>query len=300
MSMGISKVKIIAVAAVALVAATGAASGLQSAEDDGRVIMAEFADVSPILAGQQVKVKGVTVGEIGEPNYLPDRKLSLVPLHVDARALPVHTDATAKVAPLSLLGERYIDLDPGTAGAPELPRNQSITADRTGQAQDLQDILDTLDDPTAAGLASLVTTLGQGTDGNGENIQMTLAALAPAMGDTNKLVSVLSDQNELLGRVVDQVQPVTSALAADDGRKLDGLVGSAKSLLATTAQRDAQLRATLTELPSTLSAARQTLADLTGTAQSASVTLGNLRPTTDNLVAISQELQAFADSADPA
>jgi phospholipid/cholesterol/gamma-HCH transport system substrate-binding protein len=221
-------------------------------------------------------------------------------MRVDAAALPVHTDATARVAPVSLLGERYIDLDPGTPAAPELPRDQRITMDRTGQVQDLQNILDTLDDPTSASLAALVTMLGQGTENNGENVQKTLAALAPAMGDTDQLVKVLADQNELLGRVVDQVQPVTTALAADDGRTLDGLVGSAKSLLATTAQRDAQLRATLTELPSTLAAARQTLADLTGTAQATTVTLGNLRPTTDSLKDISAELQAFADSADPA
>jgi phospholipid/cholesterol/gamma-HCH transport system substrate-binding protein len=262
--------------------------------------MAEFSDVSPILVGQQVKVHGVTVGKVGEPNYLPNRKIALVPLYLDATALPVHTDATARIAPLSLLGERYVNLDQGTPSAPDLPMNASITVDHTGQDQDLQSILDTLDDPTAASLAALVTTLGQGADGNGANIQKTLAALEPAMKNTDQLVKVLSDQNELLGQVVDQVQPVTSALAADNGKTLDGLVGSATALLNSSADRDAQLRSTLAELPSTLATAQQTLADLTGTSQAATTTLGNLRPTTDNLAQISQELGTFADSANPA
>jgi phospholipid/cholesterol/gamma-HCH transport system substrate-binding protein len=292
--------RMVAVAAVAVLAATGAASGLAASQDSGRVIMAEFTDVSPILAGQQVKVHGVTVGQVGAPSYLPDRKIALVPLHVEAAALPVHTDATAFVAPISLLGERFIDLDTGSADAPVLPVTSAITTRHTGQKQDLQAILDTTDDPTAASLAAMVTTLGQGAEGNGENIRKTLAALAPAMNDTDRLVSVLAEQNELLGGVVDQVTPVTQALAADDGRRLDGLVDSATSLLATTAQRDAQLRSTLEELPSTLASARRTLGDLTGTANAATATLHDIRPLTDNLVAVSDELTTFSNSADPA
>ncbi|OLL74655.1 MCE family protein [Pseudonocardia sp. Ae168_Ps1] len=179
---------------------------------------------------------------------------------------------------MSLLGERFLDLRTGDPAAPELPMDGVIGVDRTGQEEDLQNILDTLDDPTAGSLAALVTTLGQGTANNGENVQKTLAALGPAMTDTDQLVSVLADQNELLGRVVDQVEPVTGALAVDEGRRLDGLVASTTSLLGTTAARDAQLRGTLQELPGTLAAARATLGELAGTAQSTSVTLGNPAP----------------------
>lgn len=299
MILGFSRWRVLTVALVALVAGTGAAAGIGNAED-GRIVITEFADVSPILSGQQVKINGVTVGEVGEPQFDPERKLAQVPLRVDARALPIHSDATARVAPVSLLGERFIALDTGTPGAPELPMDGVLGVEQTGQDADLQNILDTLDDPTAGSLAALVTTLGQGTANNGENVRDTLAALGPAMTDTDQLVGVLADQNELLGRVVDQVEPVTGALAVDQGRRLDGLVASTTSLLNTTAARDAQLEGTLKELPGTLAAARATLGELTGTAQSTAVTLGNLRPTTDNLVQISQELQRFADSADPA
>ncbi|ALL82190.1 hypothetical protein AD017_15205 [Pseudonocardia sp. EC080619-01] len=299
MTLGFSRLRILVIATVAIVAGTGAAAGIGNSED-GRILITEFADVSPILAGQQVKINGVTVGEVGEPQFDPVRKVAQVPLRVDARAMPVHTDATVRVAPVSLLGERFLDLRTGDPAAPELPMDGVIGVDRTGQEEDLQNILDTLDDPTAGSLAALVTTLGQGTANNGENVQKTLAALGPAMTDTDQLVSVLADQNELLGRVVDQVEPVTGAFAVDEGRRLDGLVASTTSLLGTTAARDAQLRGTLQELPGTLAAARATLGELAGTAQSTSVTLGNLRPTTDNLVQISEELHRFADSADPA
>ena len=192
MTLGFSRWRVLTVGLVALVAATGAAAGLGNAEN-GRIVIAEFADVSPILSGQQVKINGVTVGEVGEPQFLPDRKIAQVPLRVDASALPIHSDATARVAPVSLLGERFINLNTGSPASPELPQGAVLGVERTGQDADLQNILDTLDDPTAGALAALVTTLGQGTANNGENVQKTLAALGPAMTDTNQLVSVLSD-----------------------------------------------------------------------------------------------------------
>lgn len=297
---GISKTRMIAVVMVALFGATGAYSGWEAKESAGRVVMAEFTDVSPIIAGQQVKVHGVTVGEVGEPSYDAKRKVALVPLHVNASALPVHRDATAQVEPISLLGERFVSLDAGSANAPELGIQESIKTTSTGRNEDLQSVLDTLDDPTAAGLGALVTTLGQGANGNGENIQKAITAIVPSLTDTDKLVRVLRDQNKLLGSVIDRAAPVTSSIAAAGGSRLDHLVNSTHGLLGTTAVRDDQLKAMLRELPGTLSAARQTLGDLAGTADSAGKALGNMRPTTDNLEEIAHELDVFADSAQPA
>lgn len=297
---GISKARIAAVVAVAMFGATGAFSGYAAQESTGRVIMAEFNDVSPIISGQQVKVLGVTVGEVGEPSYDAERKVALVPLHVDASALPIHQDATATVAPVSLLGEVFIDLDTGTPGAPVLGGQGLIPVTSTANEPNLQAALETLDDPTAASLAALVVTLGDGLYANGTDVQETISALEPSLRDTDQLVTVLEEQNDLLGGVIDRVEPVTTAIAADEGKTLDRLVASTTALLGTTAAQDAQLRATLAELPSTLAEAEATLAELTGTSGAAATTLGDLRPTTDNLVEISNELQAFADAADPA
>lgn len=298
--LGQSRVRVAAVALVALFGATGASFGYAAQASSGRVVMAEFTDVSPIVPGQQVKVHGVTVGQVGEPSFDAERGLALVPLYVDASAMPVHDDASASVAPVSLLGERYIDLHTGSPDAPELGLMDAIPATATSQDEDLQAVLDTLDDPTAASLAALVGTLGQGFDNNGEEVQAAITALEPAMTDTDALVRVLAEQNELLGSVVDRVEPVASAVAADGGARLDGLVASATDLLATTAERDAALQGTLAELPGTLTEARTTLDDLSGTATTTAATLQGIRPVTDDLRELSLELQAFADSADPA
>ena len=54
-TLGFSRWRILAVGLVALLAGTGAAAGISNAES-GRIVIAEFTDVSPILAGQQVKI----------------------------------------------------------------------------------------------------------------------------------------------------------------------------------------------------------------------------------------------------
>jgi phospholipid/cholesterol/gamma-HCH transport system substrate-binding protein len=296
-----SKARVAAFAVVALLGTSGAAWNLASkAPAHPDTVMAEFTDVSPILPREPVKAHGVTVGTVGQPQVEPGGHKAMVPLNLDRSAFPIHTDATAKVEPISLLGAVYIRLDPGSANAPILNPGQAIPASQTSRYVNLQDVLNTVDGPTGDALSSMVTTLGQATNHNGENIKKTLAVLESSLGNTDQLVKVLKDQNQLLGNVVDRVEPVTSALAADHGKTLNGLVGSANKLLTTTASRNRQLQSTLKQLPATLTEANKTFTDLTHTSRTASKTLKDLRPTTDKLSELSKRVDAFSQAATPA
>lgn len=282
-------------AAVAGAAVTNTGAGEQP---DKLTIAAEFADASPLVVGNDVKVNGVTVGEVADMS-VHDAK-AIVTLKVDGTALPLHKDARATVKPVSLLGERFVDLDRGTASAPLLHDGDVLPIKQTGQATDLDQVLNTIDDPTGQSLAALVTMLGQGMQGNGANAQASIKALASSMQDTDGLVKLLGQQNQLLTDLVDHVQPVAGALAADNGKTLGDLVDSSRQVLDVTAKNQQGLDASLAELPGTLSAARDTLAELTGTAKATTPVLEGMRPTTDNLSAVSDELRKFSESADPA
>lgn len=287
------------VAVVALLCTSACASMVGNSSDDaGSTVVADFADASPLLQGNDVKVNGVKVGEIASLTVVGNH--ARVAMKLTPAALPVHRDARATIRPVSLLGERYVDLNRGTPSAPLLASGGMIPASQTGQTTDLDQVLNTVDDPTGRSLAALVTMLGQGMQGNGGNVDATVRALAPAMTDTDRLAKVLNQQNALLNNLVDHTQPVTQSLAADNGRTLDGLVESAHQLMGTTAANQAAMDQSLAQLPSTLSTAHATLAQLAGTANAVTPTLQDMRPTTNNLTAISQELGRFADSADPA
>lgn len=282
---------------VALVAMAGAATEL-SHGGQRPVVYAEFADASPLIVGNDVKLSGVKVGSV-ESIAVQDGR-ARVGLRLDQAALPLHRDATATIRPVSLLGERYVALDRGSPSAPALGNGGVIPPSQTGRSTDLDEVLSAIDRPTGEGLAALITTLGEGTQGQGKEVARALAVLAPAMKQTDQLARLLAQHNSLLTSLVDRVQPVASALAADDGRSMNRLVKSADAMLQATADKRAAIEASLTTLPGTLSKAQATLSRLAGVADATTPTLASLRPVTDDLSQISAEIQGFADAANPA
>lgn len=295
----ISRSRLLVLIGAAIVLVTGASSSLTAQPSTGQYrLVAVFTDASPLVVGNDVKVDGVSAGHVDGMTVRNGQ--AAVALSLDPAALPIHVDARATIKPVSLLGERYIDLDRGSPNAPLLSPGGELPVRQTGQSTDLDQVLNTVDDPTGQSLAALITMLGEGVQGNGANIDGTIKALGPAMGNTNQLVDVLKQQNGVLNSLIDNVEPVSAALAADNGKTVDSLVDSAHQLLGTTTENQAAIQNALAELPSTMTQARNTLAQLTGTAQATTPTLRSIRPTTDNLSAISAELNQFADSANPA
>jgi phospholipid/cholesterol/gamma-HCH transport system substrate-binding protein len=264
----------------------------------GLKVVAIFVDAGAILPGNDVKVDGVQAGLVKKVR-LVDGKAE-VTLAVGGAFTPLHTDARAAIRPVSLLGERFVDLDRGTAAAPVLGNGGVIPESRTRRAVDLQEVLDAVDDPTGDALAALVVGLGQGMDGRGADAGAALDALAPALTRTTELLRILGGQNDLLGALVDKVEPVASALGTERGQRMDKLVGAADQLLGATAAARPQLEEALRRLPDALAAARGALTELAGFADQTTPVLASLRPVTGDLRQIADELSAFADAAGPA
>ncbi|MEJ2861559.1 MlaD family protein [Actinomycetospora flava] len=290
--------------AVGLVGATtGAVLRSEAASPSGRV-EALFADASPLRAGNEVRMYGVRVGLIEEivldPPAPGGHRLARIVMDVEPEAQQLHADATAAIRPVSLLGERFLDLSPGSPQAPAADDPAVIGPERTSRAVDVDDVLNTFDDPTAAALASMVTTLGEGLRGRGPQAAAALDALAPALARTDRLTAVLDDQNAALNRMIDDGSRVSAALADRDGATLDELVDTTRRTVdAVAAQREA-LDRTLVALPDTVAATRRTLGELAGTADATTPVLRSIRPVTRDLGALSRELREFSDAADPA
>ena len=299
MSKSGTKPRVIAVSTVTLMALLSV-TGLSTLKTDAdeTTVYAYFADASPLIKGNDVKVSGVKVGII-DSIEVEDGK-ARVGLRLDDAVGPLHQDASARVRPVGLLGERYVELDRGTPSAPVIPVGGSITSDHTSSATDLDQVLNMVDQPTGAALAAMVTTLGEGLRGTGPNARDALKAMAPAMQDTSSLVKVLDDQTDVLTSLVDTLEPLATGLAVDGGESLDQLVGSAETLLGVTARNQEAFDQTLAQLPGALSDARRTLRTLAGAARATTPNLRAMRPMTDRLVELSSELKAFSKVADPA
>lgn len=271
--------------------------GVGEASDEDTTVRTTLVDAGALEEGNEVRVAGVRLGEISEIQL--NGKQADVTLKVDEAVLPLHDDASLSVKPVNLLGENYIDLDPGSEDAPYLD-TAVIPTERTEVAVTLQDVLGTFQAPTAASLAAVVTTLGEGLEGNGANLAETLKKLVPAMEQTEQLGDVLAGQNQQLNDLIEALDPVAAALADDEGQTLDNLVESARDTLAAVTAQQKALRRTLAQLPGTLVSARATLTEFGGVADEAVPTLRALRPLTGDLSQVVDELEDFADSADPA
>lgn len=288
---------IVAVACVALTAAL-AALYVARADSSSTTLRATFSDVSPLVAGNFVKVDGVQVGTISSielRNGMAD-----VVLELDPAALPIHQDASLTIRTKSLLGERYIDLDRGTDSQPVMDLPGRIPSSRTSKSTDVQDVLNTLDDPTSTAAAALLVTLGEGTAGRGRDIDTALKAVAPVFDGATKLSEILDAQNAALLDLLDTVTPIAQAVATDDGQQAERLVDSAENALAALAEERAALDESLERLPGTLKTARTSLKELSELSTETTSTLKALRPVTDELPEVTDELREFSESADPA
>ena len=114
---------VLAVLAVGI-AATGG-------DDEGDQITTTIADAGQLEKGAEVRASGVRVGEVSDIE-LTDGKAKLT-IKLSDGVLPLHQDATLTMRPVNVLGENYIDLDPGTDEAP-FTDSTVIPADRTTTA----------------------------------------------------------------------------------------------------------------------------------------------------------------------
>ncbi len=90
-------------------------------------ISVEFKDVAGLDAKSTVRLAGVRVGKVARIRLTPDGK-AIVEMDLD-KDVELRQGASAAIANLGLLGEKYVELVPGPVGSPELPEGTTIKGD---------------------------------------------------------------------------------------------------------------------------------------------------------------------------
>src|SRR6266849_4120104 len=99
-----------------------------------RTINVTFDSAAGLNKKTDVRMAGVPVGKV-EDITLKNGK-ALVTLSV-AASVPMRENASARVANLGLLGEKYVELDPGTPNTPLVTGNAEL---RGSQAPSIDDV----------------------------------------------------------------------------------------------------------------------------------------------------------------
>lgn len=105
---------------------------------EAKTVKAVFDSVAGLDDKSAVRVAGVRVGKVSGIKLRPDGKAE-VTLEIE-KDVQLHSNASAKVANLGLLGEKYVELDPGTAANPLIPAEQTSVVLRGTQPASIDDV----------------------------------------------------------------------------------------------------------------------------------------------------------------
>ena len=208
---------------------------------------ARFTDATLVLAGDDVRIAGVKVGQVTDVKIV-DRRQAQVDFEVDSgHALPAGVTATIKYR--NLVGQRYISLDQGTGNADQtLKPGATIPIDHTEPALDLDELFNgfkplftALNPDDVNKLSYEIIQVLQGEGGTIDSLLAHTATLTTTIAQKDQVIGqVIDNLNSLLDTVnahtpqlsdlIVKLQQLVSGLAADRkpiGDAIDALGGLA-------------------------------------------------------------------------
>ncbi|MEX1219353.1 MAG: MlaD family protein [Solirubrobacterales bacterium] len=246
----------------------------------GYQVNATFTNAVNIAINSPIRIAGINVGKVTEVSAAGEA--TTVTFTVDGEGRPIHEDAAAQIRPrLFLEGNWFIDLDPGTPDAEELPDDGIIPVSRTGTSVQLGDVLrNTLQLPQRANLQKVLAGLGTGLNATPtayEDLTFEPSVKGLSGGEALNLLyregeeaargtaivnaAYLGENPNELRNLLRGLGRLTGALnaRADD---VQGFVRNFATFTGALAAESENLSATIRELPPTLTTARTSLSNL--------------------------------------
>jgi virulence factor Mce-like protein len=299
----VKRLALIAAAVVAgiVVLVGGPAAPRGSAGDSVRVD-ALFHDASGLVAGEDVKIAGVKAGIVDSVD-LTDGRLALVQMEVDSPFAPFRSDARCGVRAQSLIGERFIQCDPGTVDAGPLPTpagadTPTVPVDQDSAPIDLDLVFDVFRAPYRQRLAIILNELGAGLTGRGEDLNAIIRGANPALAQYRRVLSTLNGQRAALKDGIDQTDKVLAAVAAHP-QSVDRFIGKLAAVSERFGAHHDAIGESTARLPGLLGQAEPALRQLDALSIEALPVLRNLRRSAPAATTLGKQLQPLARSARP-
>lgn len=283
-------------AAVAVVAAV-----LLRAGDDSYRLYAVTQSASQLVKGNVVRVGGLPVGSVSSIELTGDNHARIALDIDDDDFAPLHegTEGTIRISSLSSVANRYVDLHPGPNSAPALEDGATIGAEDLTSAVDLDAVLSTMDAETRSALQRVVHGSAQQLSGREREANAGIAALNPAVAQTELTLAELGRDQAAFTRFLVQSATVVSTIASRRDDLERGLAGAGQVAEATAAESGA-LKAALRRAPGALGQARATLDQLRETFVALRPTARLLRPVAPRLTRTFSLLRPAARDLRPA
>jgi virulence factor Mce-like protein len=287
---------------LALLAALGVGwivlSGAGS-DSDENTYWAQFDNAFGLIEGGDLKVAGVRAGQITKIKLDRPSNRALVGFRIDREGFgSLRTDVSCESRPQSLIGEYFVDCQPGTARAVLKPGSViPVTHTASTVAPDL--VNDILRRPYRERLSLIIGSLGAGVAGNSANLNAAIRRASPALRETDRVLATLAQQNRVLSDLTVNADRVVGDLAANR-KDVGRFVTKARDTAQASAERRADIAAGLQQLPGFLEQLQPTMQSLGHVADDQSTALHQLDASSSQLTDLFDQLGPFADASRPA
>jgi len=266
-----------------------------------------------LVNGADLKIAGVRAGKISDmkvecpaPTHSglcsrPDAPhKALIGIRVDGSKgdfNSLRADAFCESKPQSLIGEYFMDCQPGTSRT-KLKPGSRIAVTHTASTIPADLVQNVLRLPYRERLRLIVNELGTAVAGREGDLNNAIRRASPALRETDKVLAILAQENRVISDLIANADTVITALSnnrADVGR----WVVAARRTAEASANRNVDLAATFAKLPSFLEELRPTMAALGRVADEQTPALRDLNATSGQLTRFFRDLGPFSNASRP-
>lgn len=275
-----------------------------------------FDDAAFAVPGEDVRVAGAPVGSIQSLDVCTKapcpvgspRNKAAVTLKIDhADFTPFYANAHCTIRPQSLIGEKYVDCQPGSSSSPKLPKIASgpgagsylLPLGNTTSPVDSDIVQDISQQPLRERFALILDELGTGLAARGSDLNAVIRRANPALGQTDKVLRILARQNRTLARLADDSSAVLAPLARAKHQLSDFIVQANATSVASATQA-ANISRSFQLFPSFLRQLRPLVADLGSLADQGTPLMKSLAQSASAVSRQFENLTPFAKAARPA
>jgi phospholipid/cholesterol/gamma-HCH transport system substrate-binding protein len=262
-------------------------------------LKADFSTAQAVTPGQgqTVRVSGVRIGDIAKVD-LHDG-IATVTMDVDAQYKGlVHTDASALLRPKTGLKDMFIELDPGSNGAPKAKPGWTIPLRSTLPDVNPDEVLASLDADTRDSLRLLISGAGEGLNGRAPSLRDVLRRFEPTHRELAEVAGAVATRHTQLRRLVTSLERLNGALATR-GEDVSELVNTSAAVFRAFASEESNIGQAVRDLPPTLRQTTTALADVDRFARVLKPAATDLRPAVRDIAGANKALTPLALQATP-
>ena len=262
-------------------------------------LKADFADAGGLVTGNDVLMGPAKVGSVQSISLTPNGQAQ-VTMSIDSGAAPLHEGTVARVYENSLSGiaDKYVVLEPASTQAPAIPSGGTITEQDTYSFVSLDQVFDSLDPLTRAGLRGFIQGEATSIDGKAAQASKTLEYLAPGLASTSNVTAELDRNEPAFDGLLVQGAQAMQALASRSSQ-LSDLIAQASTATGAIARQSQALEQALVLFPSTLNRATGTFAGLRTTLDALDPLVAESKIASRRLEPFAASLRAFTQAAIP-